>query len=449
MTDGFLSRLDQVQQNYQSQKERLDASIKASEEELVNIASTLRKLEQQSIEVGRRKYQALEAGRGLTNDRQEETLELVFSEFNTFQRFMAAYLEQNFGVREELQRQLEGLLAQDPLLEDDLAEYHAFLEKAELAYQSLPAFYRKTFEQAIQLQAQRLKRCLDLEAKLQSIPSGSDGIVPVVMTFDQSHSQMFWALPAASQTEGQDGTFSQRMDGLENAFIQFLTLLAKDPDWTLLDIERDVWAGFRSLTTLVEYTGPTSIREAVQEYLAQRLTETWPFKNLTPIPEIAELDWDTWQLGQTRSGALLDLKAVQPVVEEPAVTMEPTAVSEEPAYAPLFTQKDIIAWERPLRVAEDSAWTVSARRLRTLLMRLASQGRIGKDGVYPEQILGGLPKDHAVSFEKLFPVLIETGVLREETNNGNSTLSLNPERLADVQDLITRDVTPFWVPLVA
>ena len=98
-------------------------------------------------------------------------------------------------------------------------------------------------------------------------------------------------------------------------------------------------------------------------------------------------------------------------------------------------------------MSEDSAWTVSARRLRTLFMRLASQGRIGKDGICPEQILSGLPKEHAASFEKLFPALIETGVLRQEAANESYALSLNPERLDDVQDLITRDVTPFWMPV--
>lgn len=449
MTDGFLSQLDQVKQNYQRQQAHLEATVKASEAEVVEINATIRKLESQRDEANKRIYQTRLGEKGLKNDQQEEVLDLVFREFNTFQRFIAAYLEENFGVREELQRQLDGLLAQDPSLEHDLSNYHAFLEKQELAYQSLPAFYRKSFQQAVQLQVQRLKRCLDLETKLQAIPSGSKGIVPVVMTFDQRNSQMFWALPAATQTEGQDDTFSQRMDGLENAFIQFLTLLARDPDWTLLDIERGIWAGFRSLTTLVEYTGRIPVRDAVQEYLDRRLIETWPFKNLMPVPEIAELDWDSWQLGQNRFGALLDLKAAKPVVtEEPVVEVEPVVISTEPVFLPLFTQKDVVSWDRPLRVSEESAWTVSARRLRTLMMRLASQGRIGKDAIYLEQITRGLPKEHAMSFEKLLPTLIETGILCQDSFNGSTTYTLNPDRLADVQDLIIRDITQVWAPLV-
>ena len=339
MTDGLLTHLDQIQQGYQSQKSHLDATVKASEEAIVQIASMLRKLEAQRVEANRQIYQALQAVEALKNDQQEETLELIFREFNAFQRFMAEYLEQNLGVREDLQRQLEGLLAQDPMLEHNLTEYYAFLEKTEIIYQTIPPYYRQKFEQDVQQQALRLKKPLELDAKLKTLPDRSDGIVPVVMSFDKANSQMFWALPAAIQTDTQDGLFSQRMDGLENAFIQFLTLLAKDPDWTLLDIERGVWADFRCLTTLVEYTGEIPIRDAVQEYLEQRLIETWPFKNLTPIPEIAELDWGTWLIGQSRAGALLDLKAVQPAVEEPAISMEAALPSGRASFPPLYRKR--------------------------------------------------------------------------------------------------------------
>ena len=190
---------------------------------------------------------------------------------------MATYLEQNLGVREDIQRQLDYLLIQDPLLEHDLAEYHEFMAKSERVLQSIPTFYRKSFEQAMQEQVNRLRNCLELEERLKNIPDRSDGIVPIILTIDNEHVQMFWALPAAIRTNSQDGNFSQRMDGLENAFIQFLTILAKDPEWTLIDIERGDWAGFRSLTTLIEYTGQTPIRDAIQEYLDQWLLESWPF----------------------------------------------------------------------------------------------------------------------------------------------------------------------------
>ena len=357
---------------------------------------------------------------------------------------MATYLEQNLGVREELQQKLEGILAQDPTLERDLIEYHSFHEKADVALQSIPSYYRGLFERAIQQQVLRLKAALDLEEKLNLLPNRSDEIVPVIFTIDKDHSQMFWALPAAIRIEEQDNDFSQRMDGLENAFIQCLSLLAHDPDWTLLDIERVVWAGFRSLTTLVEYSGKIPIRDAVQEFLAQRFIETWPFNGLIPNPQVAELAWDTWLLGQPRSGAVLNLKAVFP--EETLLLTEPMPQPVETVLR-FFNEKDITAWERPLRVTENSNWTVSARRLRTLLVRLASQGRVGKDGISSEYVMSGLSKEHLASFENLVPVLIENGVLRQEAIEGNTVFSLNPDHLEDVQDLINRDMTPFWVPL--
>lgn len=448
MTDGFLSHLSQLKENYQSQQENLDAIVSSSEKELEQISSAFRELENQRLEANQRIYQTRQVINRFKIEQQEEMLDLIFTEFNAFQHFMATYLEQNLEVREELQRQLEGLLIQDPMLEQALTEYHAFHTKAEIAFQSIPPFYRKTFEQAIQKQTLRLKPCLDLEEKLKILPDRSDITVPIVLSVDKVHSQMFLAIPAAHPTENQDGRFSQRMDGLENAFLQFLSLLAKDLDWTLLEIERDSWAGFRSLTTLIEYTGQIPFRDAIQEYLDQRFIETWPFKNLTPNPQIAELDWETWKIGQSRSGAILDLIAVNPETE---TVVSPVEKAQQPVetVSRLFSEKDITAWERPLRVVEDSSWTVPARRLRTLMMRFAAQGRIGKEGLSPEQVLNGLSKEHVTSFEKLFPFLIESGVFHQEEGNGKSFYSLNPDHLADVQDLINRDITPFWAPIVA
>ena len=61
MTDGFLSKLGQVRQSYQSQKAQLDTLVKASENELAQISSTIRALEQQQLETNRRIYQARQA----------------------------------------------------------------------------------------------------------------------------------------------------------------------------------------------------------------------------------------------------------------------------------------------------------------------------------------------------------------------------------------------------
>jgi hypothetical protein len=83
------------------------------------------------------------------------------------------------------------------------------------------------------------------------------------------------------------------------------------------------------------------------------------------------------------------------------------------------------------------------------MVHFAAQGRIGKDGLLPEQVLNGLSKEHVTSFEKLFPFLIESGVFHQEEANGKRLYSLNPDHLADIQDLINRDITPFWAPIVA
>jgi hypothetical protein len=447
MTNSFISSLDQFNQGYKSKKEKLNTLVNALEEELVRIAINYRKLEEERVSINQRVYHSRQAINAIEHESQEEILDLVFKEFNTFQGFIAAYLENNLSIREDVQQQLEGLMTQDPLLENDLAEYHRFIEKSVTVINSLPSFYQKNFEEALRLQTLRLKKCLELEEKLKTLPDHSESVVPVIFTFDVENSQLFMGLPAAIRTETQDVEFSLKMDMLENSFIQLLALLAQDPDWTLLDIERTEWAGFRSLTTLVEYSGQNLIREAIQEYMQHRLIETWPFKGLTPLPEIAELDWDTWLSGRSRAGAVLDLKSVFPDIEVSAAP-EKEIQSLEPAFY-FFTKKDVSSWEKALHVVEGSNWTTSARRLRTMVMRLISHGRVGENSIYINDVIGGLPNEHLLSIERQLPSLVNAGIIKQEELDGKYVISLNPDHLADIQDLINRDITAFWIPLVA
>ena len=78
MADSFLSHMDQIRQDYNNQKNLLNGIIQTSETELVQIASTVRKLEEQRIDANRRIYQANEALKGQKFDQQEETLNFNF-----------------------------------------------------------------------------------------------------------------------------------------------------------------------------------------------------------------------------------------------------------------------------------------------------------------------------------------------------------------------------------
>jgi DNA helicase-2/ATP-dependent DNA helicase PcrA len=115
---------------------------------------------------------------------------------------------------------------------------------------------------------------------------------------------------------------------------------------------------------------------------------------------------------------------------------------------PLFKTQDIKGWERPLGAKRDNKRTFTARRLRTLVIRLATKGYIGKEGIDDQTILSGLTGTHLASFQTALPQLREIGILQTEGEENLGRLFLNPQHLNDVQDLINRDITPIWEPIV-
>ena len=445
MVNSFFQRYDELKAGYTSQEHELQTELHENEEVLRQNELTIRRLRKEQLEKSQKLYQTRQILSGLHQEMREDIVELVFSEFNSFQQYMAVFLENKFGLREELSQKLEGILSQDPTLEQELFGYNTFIEKIDDILVNTVPYYRSSIEHVIHQQETRLKPCLDLEHKLKSLPEEGEKILPLVTSFDEADSQLYMALPAAIQNEAQNQQFIQRMDSLENALMQCIFFLAQDPDWVIVEIDRIQWANFRGLTALAEYNGNGSKVEAIQDILKQKIPEFWSFKNsMIPQPEVAELDWQTWQLGSKLYGAILDLKAISSEEAE----FGGISTSEEMLVLDFFQEKDIVSWNRSLRVVESSNWNVAGRRMRTLLMRMAVQGRIGKDEVKIQTVLLGLPEAHKNSFQKMLPQLVEKGLLLSSNHESPKAICLNPDYLSEVQSLINRDVTPFWEPIL-
>ena len=90
-----------------------------------------------------------------------------------------------------------------------------------------------------------------------------------------------------------------------------------------------------------------------------------------------------------------------------------------------------------------------ARRLRTLMLRLVAHGHVGANGIEPEAIFMGLPEIHRQSLQNVLPVLLEAEFLvrvaPQSTNREH--VAVNPNRLADVQALVNREMLPAWIEL--
>ncbi len=428
--------LQSLRENYTAQLEQLENDTLDLEKELERIATALRSLEIERNTAQQRLYQTKEVLHNLTADEQEAALDTIFQTYQVCQKALLDALSQVRDSRADLQRQIDSLIQQDPALETALLEYHEFETTRQKALEAVPSFYRHKLEAAHQKLQERLADLLTLENRLRDLPDLDSIYLPIVQALNGQHGQVFWVLPAVAQTNGREDLFTRRMNALENTLLRALASLAGERDTLLTDLERCSWAGYRGLTTLADESDNIALAEAVQQHLAQTLPEIWPFPDLAVQPQVVALDWDLWLLGINRSGAF------EPVQVEVEVE---TAL---PAAGALFNERDVAAWERPLRVTEASSWTLTARRLRTLLTRLVAQGRVGCNSLPIESIWAGLPLAHADNLRQVLPILTDQGVLITEAENGNQIVHVNPERLGDVQDLINREITPFWAPVV-
>lgn len=433
---NLAGHLQALRDNYAAQLEQLQNETANLEKELERIAATLRTLEAERSTASQKLYQAQQVLHNLTTDEQEAALETIFQTYQACQQALLETLGQVRESRADLQRQMDNLLQEDPALESALLEYHEFETARRDALAAVPSFYRQKLESAHQRQQEHLADLLALEDRLRELPDVDTIYLPILQAMSQEHGQVFWALPAAASADGREDLFARRMNAMENTLLRALSSLAGERDTLLPDLERCAWAGYRGLTTLADESDNASLAEAVQLHLSETIAELWPFPDLPVQPQVIALDWGLWLLGLDRTGAV----EPAPVEEAVEVTLSVGGV--------LFNERDVAAWERPLRVSEASAWTLTARRLRTLLTRLAAQGRIGRNGLPAESLWAGLPGVHAESLRQALPRLTGQGVLVVETEGDSQVVHINPERLVDVQDLINREVTTYWEPIV-
>ena len=433
--------IQELRVEFQKQRQQYNDRSQAVESEIKRIGNEIRRLETDQKKANQELYHLRRKKHSLDEKLREALLQQVVTHQQTGRQQLEAAIGQSLDVQEELQHQQHALLAADPALEKDLEDYRQFETSRKKAMQSAPAYYRSVLAEAHEKMRQRLQPLLEIEAQLAQLPTRLEVSLPLLLAVDDEQEQLFMALPLLAGDENQQNTGNRRMDAIENAVLQTSTMLASHPDWTILDIERSQWAGFRVLTTLFNYSGSTSIEQSCQETLFTHLPECWPFQGIDPILQITRLDWDLWQIGQERTGLLLVMTESEPELI--------TEFTEHARISDLFTERDLTSWERPMRVVEESAWTVQGRRLRTLLMRLVAQGRIGKDGLTMDQLTTHLPQKHADALLAVLPELIQTGILVEsQSSQNNKTVSINPELLLDVQDLINREISVIWETLV-
>jgi hypothetical protein len=429
--------LQETRGKFQQQGHKYEEQSQALESELDRIRKEIHRLEVDQKKANQQLYHIRRAMHSLDNEMHEALLQQMIIYLKTAQQQLAIAISQLLDVRKDLHQKRLAILAADPNLEKNLKDYREFESSRDKAMQSTPAYYRNVLAEAHEKMRQHLRPLLEIEDQLARLPAHYAVYLPFLLAVDDKQTQLFLALPVLAGDENRQDAGIQRMNAVENAILQTIAQLASHQDWTILDIERSQWAGFRVLTTLFEFSGNNSIEQSCLETMLMHLAECWPFQGIDPEPQITRIDWNLWQLGQERTGLLLVLPE-----REPEFVREPTQSFH---ISGLFTVRDITSWERTLRVVEGSAWTVQARRLRTMLIRLIVQGFVGTACVPAEQLFIGLPQPHSGALRSALQGLIKAGILLEgPSEQGQKMVSINPELLPDIQDLINRDVSAIW-----
>jgi hypothetical protein len=422
-----LQEIDQERERHCTRQAEIQNAILRLREELEDLRTACRELEAERADEKRLHYR----------EEADFVLQGLEASYTTLLETQAYWL-----ARVRLMREREALLAQDPELSDILRDYEAFEQKPTDVLESVPESYRATLVAEHEKRASRVAPYLKLLQEEDDLRCREPVVLQVVMSPGIDGDIIGWVFPF----RGDDRLSSEAYDALcEVIWViqQNVTSLGIEPDWFLDDVSVDTWAGFDALLVEGDYAGGGSPLDSARCFLGEA-GSAHLFSGSGAMILLTEMSGGAWQIHARRPEP-------RAAVPEPSLARVP---EPQPDLIGLtdgwYTTDDVASWQRPLRVVSDSLWNVQARRLRTLLVRMVGKGRIGAESVEASRLWEDLPSPHGENLRTGVERLLEEGlIVRSDSEPDDGHLvSLSPDRLEDVQDLINREVTQFWAGIV-
>lgn len=342
----------------------------------------------------------------------------------------------------QLHEKRQRLLNAKPELEENVRDFRSFDGVPDSFLNTLPNFHRQMLLEAQEKLRVQVAPYLEIQHQLHSLRHDTPIRLQLLVVRDAQQSQISWILPRpVVLPPDRSCVFLDRLaTALEDAVLSVGTI----DQFTLNDVETIEWAGFTGLATAGQFLGEELPEAEIISLVANHLTEALGIASDLLDIRITEMDLAAWAAGT---------QTIQTVEEEAAPeTSQPDEAV--PAIADLsqgwYRREDIIAWQRPVKVAPGSLWSEQARRLRTMLMRMLAKGAVGTTGASGDLLWKHAPEPHRRHLSDGISRLVETGVLVETVNNGRDerSLAVNPAMMVEVQNLINRDVTAFWAGIV-
>lgn len=326
----------------------------------------------------------------------------------------------------EQQRELALLQGQSPSFEKELSDYREIEKLRPEEWQRMAGIAKRLTEARREQLIEQLAPFLQQEEALRKARTEQHFVINLLALVDESNRVIRWLLPIPRDKSTIPPQARALLEHASQTLHQAIALGCEQ--WNM--------------------GRPHPVEEGQGAFLVLASATEIPPAELDQKKQ-AESIWETLQTDPLFTGTRTDIvlnHLKQPVWHD--------AFNGDTTIAPLihswYTREDIRAWERPLRTAADSRWSEQGRRLRTLMLRMLSNGAIGESSILQHQLWYGVPEPHKEWLQLGVDQLLEHSFLlhHHQTLNGDLFVALNPTRLRDVQALIKREVTPAWEELV-
>jgi hypothetical protein len=426
-------------------KERLTLYDK----ELQDIATRLSELQAQQQEIKQEFRAAQDELHQLLTESEEREWICVLSAMSqscqSIQDMKGYWLK-----RERLGQELEVLTSSNPDLKQDLDDFRQFEANPAELLGSLPSSYRASVLRLHEEKKERLQPYLKVQHQIRELRYGHPVVIQVLTYREPDSEIIHWVTPIPKPAK-EDGEESEIIYGyltelVLKSFASFNVL----PDWYVAEIESDKqWAGYVALSTLLEFSGSGDLWKSAEEEICRLLSTAREFQGVQLIVRITEISDPLWRRGQhtvlpsAPHGSHFENETIADGEPIPSVPLAELTNG-------LYRDEDLVSWMRPLKVTADSNWSLNGRRLRTLLIRLVARGVVEGEHISPKLLWQNLPAPHYESMRKSIEQLIEKQLLLLTAEDGESEphISLNVQKMNEVENLINRDVTNFWLDLM-
>ncbi|MEI7557030.1 hypothetical protein [Candidatus Chlorohelix sp.] len=340
---------------------------------------------------------------------------------------------QRFLRKSILETERQQLLHLDPELERKLHDYQQFAQNRDTILQSLPASYHSILLVAQENRGAQLQSYMEILAQQQDLITNDEVHLELVIAPTENPTGYAFLLPVPDELQDIIPVVKNFLENLRNLVYDGIFSLIGQEYWSISDLRPSIWNNLSIIELVGEYTGSREVANVVQEVLANRFSSTATTEGVTLTCSITQV---------TCLKPVINIVVYTTLINDSSSETEVVLAEESEETKKVV--EEIILTENPLVVPV--TLHPKAEFIRKFLIYLLGYGLVGSKtisvGILQEKVRNA-------DFEKIVGILAQAQILKVFTGqNSISEITLNPACLPKAQDLINRDITPFWEQLI-